>query len=322
MLVPHELQTALQLPEAFAVTADPEVADERPSAILLIAGHPALEASIARVLERADVGNAYVSWPATSLPSSRDLLAQARASIDVDHGRIDLEGDAKRVYVPVLRLGVLVEYTLDEHFGEREEVWVEASGGVPFDDPTLRARFAQLSPLDSRPDRSARIRDADLLMAFSVAHESLLTTITARAGELSRQARNALRSEFERAAGYYDATLETIARRIETAAPERQTLLRAQAEATQLERIRRVREIERKFEPTYEIRPFRAHVLHVPALALPITIRRGERAYAFEFTWLLPTRGFAPFRCPACRALAQLVAGRERLGCRSCMPRR
>jgi hypothetical protein len=322
VLVPHELQRALQVAESFAVTADPEVADERPEAILLIAGHPALEASIARVLERGDVGNAYVAWPAASLPSAQALLAAARASIDVDHGRIDLEGDAKRAYLPVLRLGVLVEYTLDERFGEREEVWVEASSGVPFDDPAARARFAQASPLESRPDGSARIIAADLPLAFSVAHESLLAIVAARAAELSRQARSALRSELARAAGYYDATLETIARRVEIAPPERKTLLRAQAEATQLERIRRVREIEGKYEPTFEIRPFRAHVLHVPALVLPITIRRGDRAYAFEFTWLLPTRAFAPFRCPACRAITQLVAGRDRLGCKSCIPRR
>jgi hypothetical protein len=288
----------------------------------LIAGHPALEAAISRVLERGDVGTAYVSWPATSLPSAQTLLAAARASIGVDHGRIDLAGDVRRVYVPVLRLGVLVEYTLDEHFAEREEVWVEASRGVPLDDPALRTRLAQVSSRDPHAEASARIVAADLPAAFTVAHESLLAVIGARAAELSRQARSALRRELDRAAAYYDATLETIERRTQTAAPERQALFRAQAEATRLERVRRVREIEGKFEATYEIRPFRAHVLHVPALALPVAIRRGERAYPFEFTWLVPARSFAPYRCPACAAIAQLVAGRDRLGCKECSARR
>jgi hypothetical protein len=319
VLLPPDLQSVLRLPEALAVTADPEVAYEQPGTVLLIAGHPALETSIARVLERGDVGHAYFPWPATPLPTSQTLLGQARETIDVDHGRIDLEGDAARVYVPILRLGVLATYTLDERFHEREEVWIEARDGVPFDDPAIRARFARLSPLLPSPEGFGRTVGADLRWALSVGHEALLTRIVARAGELSRQARKALRSELARAEAYYESALETIARRIEGATPERQALLQAQSQTTQLEHTRRVREIERKFEPTYEVQPFRAHLVRVPALALQVTIRRGERAYPFELTWLLPTRGFAPFRCPACRALSQLIAGRERLGCTRCL---
>jgi hypothetical protein len=42
-------------------------------------------------------------------------------------------------------------------------------------------------------------------------------------------------------------------------------MLEAQAEATRAERARRRREIEEEYEPRHEIRPFRLHLVHVPA---------------------------------------------------------
>src|SRR5262249_57466465 len=107
----------------------------------------------------------------------------------------------------------------------------------------------------------------------------------------------------------------------EAAPTERSEVDDAQAEATQNERARRLLEIEDRFKVRIEIRPFRLHVVLAPALELPVTVRRGRRAYPLLLTWALPLRRFLPGRCPHCAAASPLVAGRERLGCSQCLPR-
>ena len=69
-----------------------------------------------------------------------------------------------------------------------------------------------------------------------------------------------------------------------------------------------------------ELRPFRAHVLFTPALRLPVGVRRGSRIIPLSLTWLLGAASFADLRCPHCGVSELLVAGRQRLGCRSCLP--
>ena len=67
------------------------------------------------------------------------------------------------------------------------------------------------------------------------------------------------------------------------------------------------------------IRPYRLHVLLVPALRVAADVLRGSRRYPMSFDWLLPTGVYAPMRCPSCSAEAALVAGKEKLGCEACL---
>ena len=60
------------------------------------------------------------------------------------------------------------------------------------------------------------------------------------------------------------------ARRHANAPPDRARLLDAQAEATRAERARRRREIEDEYRPRHDIRPFRLHLVHLPAFVLPV----------------------------------------------------
>jgi hypothetical protein len=82
-----------------------------------------------------------------------------------------------------------------------------------------------------------------------------------------------------------------------------------------------LRDVHQPLETARELRPFRLHLLLVPALALPVQVRRGEREYPFAVIWMQPTAGFAGARCPSCRGDEPLVAGRDRLGCRACLTR-
>lgn len=317
MLLPVELQAELRLPEFLTVTTDPDVAEEEPDALLLIPGHPALETMIARVIARGDVGHAYLSWPKAVLPGPAVLLERARATIGVEHGRIDLAAEPVCVYRPILRLGVLVTYTLEDSFQEREEIWVDAHGGVVLD-AVVAERLSGPAPFAAIPAEGHHEQPADLERALQSVQHVLLQRIALRSEVLARQSQVTIRDELTRAEAYYEAALETLARRRKGAPPERQALFDKQAEATQAERSRRRHEIEAKFEVAHTLRPYRAHFLRVPALALPVTIRRGERRYPFELCWLLPLGGFLPFRCPSCGALAHLIAERERLGCAAC----
>jgi hypothetical protein len=319
-MLPSRLQALLGLPEEVAVTADPEVARED-GALLLLPGHPVLDQAAAAVLDHGDAGLAWLAWPDATPPSAASLLERARERFDVDHGRIDAQGHPARVYLPVLRVGALVSYTAGagERFQEREEVWVDGRNGMPLGQGILAA--VMTAARLPAPDTSHRALTPDLTVALARAHERIAERAGARLDVLARRAQAPLREELAATDTYYQAALAALAKRREQAEPDRQRLLDTRAEATKVEHARRRAEIQEKFRPSHRLRPFRLHLLLVPALELPVEMRRGQTTHPFAFTWVLPRAGFVGACCPHCGAAERLVAGRDRLGCRSCLQR-
>ncbi len=320
VVLPSQLQAKLGLPEEIAVTADPEVARED-GALLLLPGHPVLDQAAGSVLDRGDAGVAWLAWPQGTPPAPAALLERARERFDIDHGRIDAEGHPARVYLPVLRVGALISYTAGagERFQEREEVWVDGRTGLPLGQGVMAAVTA--APRLRVPDTSHRALTPDLAVALARSHERIVERALARLDVLARRAQAPLRDELAQTDAYYQAALATITKRREQAEPDRQQLLDARAEATRVEHTRRRAEIQEKFRPSHQVRPFRLHLLLVPALELPVQVRRGQAALPFAFTWVLPRAGFVDPGCPHCGTGERLVAGRDRLGCRACLQR-
>ncbi|HZD70359.1 MAG TPA: hypothetical protein VFA45_16100 [Actinomycetes bacterium] len=317
-MLPSQLQAELGLPEELAVTTDPEVAREN-GALLLLPGHPVLDQAAASVLDRGDAGLAWLAWPAGTPPAPAALLERARERFDIDHGRIDTGGHPARVYLPVLRVGALVSYTAGagERFQEREEVWVDGRTGRPLGQGILAA--VTTAPRLTAPDSSHRALTPDLAVALARAHERMVERALARLDVLARRAQAPLREELAQTDAYYQAALQALAKRREQAEPDRQRLLDARAEATRVEHTRRRAEIQEKFRPGHQVRPFRLHLLLVPAVELPVQVRRGQTAHPFTLTWVLPRAGFVDPACPHCGTAERLVAGRDRLGCRACL---
>ncbi len=311
LLLPPAMQQTFHLSEEVAVTADPEVAAED-GALLLIPGHPLLEQAAAQVLERGDAGTGFIPWPRRPRPSPDALLQHARDQFPVEHGRVDLAGEPEGVYLPLLNIGALVTYTVDERFQEREELWLDARTGLP------AAGVGRLADL-ATPDTGHPTLLPDIGLALSEAHRQIEQRAAAREQVLQRQIQGVVQEEAARAGAYYEGVLQSIAQRRGAAPPERQELFEAQAEATQAERGRRLQEIAEKYRPRHEVRPFRLHLILVPALLLPVHVRRGERRYPLALTWLSQGDRFAAVRCPHCRSAASLVAGREYLGCKECL---
>ena len=317
VLLPAPLQEESELPEEVTVTSHPDIAREE-GAALLIAGHPAVERAAGLVLAEGDTGSGYLPWPASRPPSRSILESRARGLASIEHGRVDAAGEPIAAHLPLLRVGAMVSYaaSLTLRLQEQEEVWVDARTGLAPSDRLLavvrdRARLP-------RPDGHGRKLEARLQIAIPAAHQQLERRALAREESLVRHAARALDTELARADAYYEAALQSIARRRTTASTDRARLLDAQAEATRAERARRLREIEEEYRPRHEIRPFRLHLVHVPAFVLPVDVRRGNQAFRFELTWIPAVGEFAPLRCPACGAAEPLVATRERLGCTAC----
>lgn len=317
VLLPDALRDESELPEEVTVTASPDVARED-GATLLIAGHPAVDRAAASVLADGDAGCAYLPWPASRPPTRSTLEARARELAPIEQGRIEAASEPIAAYLPLLRAGAMVSYaaSLTLRFQEQEEAWVDArTGTVP--SGRLLAVAAGRSRLP-RPDRPARALEAELSTAIPAVHAELERRAGARQASLALHARRALEAELARADAYYVAALESIERRRAKAPPDRIRLLDAQAEATEAERARRRREIEDEHQPRHELRPFRLHLVHVPAYVLAVDIRRGRQAFRCELAWVPGAEEFAPVRCPACGANEPLTATRERLGCRAC----
>ncbi|MGH2947671.1 MAG: hypothetical protein ACRDPC_15705 [Solirubrobacteraceae bacterium] len=320
LVLPPSLQAASELPEEVAVTAHPDVARED-GAVLLIAGHPALERAATAVLAEGDTGHAYLPWPGSRPPARSTLEARARELVAVEHGRIDAAGEPAPAYVPLLRVGVMINYSasLALRLGEQDEAWVDARTGLPLPERMLAA-LRDASTL-REPEQRHRTLALDLSLALPAAHMQLEQRASARQASLGVHARRALESELARADGYYQGALESIERRRSKADGDRVRLLEAQADATRAEHTRRKREIEHEHRARHEIKPFRLHLVHAPAYVLRVQVRRGDRTFPFALTWLVSSNEFAAFRCPACGAAETLVAGRDGLGCESCKSR-
>ncbi len=320
LVLPEHLQQAFELPEELTVTADPDLARDE-SAVLMTAGHPALERAATDVLTEGDVGRCWLPWPSSRPPARSALQDRARELMSVEHGRIDATGDPLPAYLPLLRVGAMIDYaaSLTLRFGEQEESWVDAHTGLEVSEGVLAGALRQ--PRMPRPDVCHRVLPIDLPRAITAAHEQLRRRADTRQESLAMQARRSLASELQRADAYYDAALESIERRRGSADADRLRMLDAQAEATRLERARRRREIEEELTARHEIKPFRLHLVHLPAFVLSVEVLRGQRRFPLTMTWLPLAEELAPVRCLSCDAAQPLVAGKDRLGCTSCMPR-
>lgn len=318
VMLPESLQTELSLPEEVVVTADPGVARED-GAILLAPGHPLLDRAAEVVIGRGDVSRAHLRWPSGPPQSMATMERRARELVNVEHGRVDVVGQPLPFYLPVLRLAVLVSHrvSLDERFLEREEVLVDATTGLSLPAGAIRA----LSDGNVRcgPARDHPTLDADLVLALAGAHSMVGSRIAARRQALARQSDRGRQEELGRAGSYYEATLDSIAIRRSGASAERQRLLDDQAEATRVERDRRLGEINGSFRPRHELCPFLLQLLGLPVVGVPVDIRRGPRRFPASLRWVPSAGTFAALRCPACSSAQPLVAGKDALGCRSCL---
>jgi hypothetical protein len=321
VLLTKALQERFELSEEFAVTANPEVAREE-GALLLLPGHPTLDLAASTVLSDGDVGYAHLPLPPGPPISPSTLTARLRDQVTIDHGRLEVVDQPVTGYLPVLRVGVFIRYavSLQHRFQEREEVFVDARNGMTLPPPVERALGIRALAPGTPTDRS--LFTPDFPRAAGAAHSILAARAEARRGALAAEASDLLADELSRADTYYRGALDSIERRIEQAEPERQKLLYARAEATKAEAARRRIELEEQSEATYEVHPFRLHIIGLPALMVSATVSRGARRFPLQLTWLLQFQTFLIPSCPACGARAILVAGKDHLGCRECLSSR
>lgn len=318
MLLPRSLCQRFGLSETVTATSDPTLAREE-GALLMVPGNPVLDAAAEQVLEEGDGGHLWLEWPARPLPTAAQLMAAARDRLGIDHGRIDPGGVPVPRYAPVLRVGVQVTYALHDRFQEQEEVFVDPVAGQPLPEEQGR-QLATLPQLTGAPSHPAL--EVDLMFGIGAAHREVEERTGRRLQVLAGQVAHIRKDEQALAESYYTTALESIEERRQTATPDRQRQLDAQAETTRAEWSRRKQEIAQKFEPQRQLRPVRLHLIWVPAMSVPVVIRRGGQGFPFELTWWLPAERFAPVRCPSCGRGAQLVAARDRLACRACLPPR
>lgn len=321
VMVPPQLQRTLDLPEEFAVTDHPDVAREDGVA-LLGAGHPLLLAAAEDVLSADDAGVLRLAAPTAVPPGDARLLERAREAFPVDHGRIDASGPAERSLRQVLRVGAMVSYTAsaDDRFHERAECWVDVPSRHELPEQAVE-RMRRLAtdglPVDGTPDLGA------VPPALAAAHRLLDRAAADRCRALAEgSVRAAADAERARAEKYYAEALASLARRQASAAPDRRALLAARADGVRAEQKRRLAEIDEKYTPRHEIRPYRLHLLYVPALRIPVDVLRGARRFPLTLEWLPPAAAFAPLRCPSCGADARtcpLVVAKTHLGCARCL---
>ncbi len=326
VMVPPDLQCMFELPDEFTATEHPDVAREDGS-VLLTTGHPLLTAAAEDALKTADVGQVTLVEPAAQRLDDGRLLARAREHFPVDHGRIDARGPAERGVREVLRLGALVTYdaSADDRFYERAECWLDMPSRLELPGPVMtRLRQAAAGAAAGRLNRAP----ADLghvPAALAEARRLLERAAGERSAALAAgSAGAAAEAELARTRQYYAEQLASLARRAAKVPADRRAVLAARADSVRAEERRRLDEVREKYSPQHEIRPYRLHLLRVPALRLHVDVLRGPRRFPLTVEWLLPVGAFAPLRCPQCgadTARQPLVVAKTHLGCASCLPR-
>ena len=318
VVLPPPLRDAYRLPEELRVTADPDVARED-GATLLTAGHSILAEAAERVLASGDTGYLVLTRPASVPPGHDALLAAAREAFPVGHGRIDLAGEPAAVLHPVVRVGALVSYELsaEDRFQEETQRWVD----VPSRRELPAGLIARL--LRAEVDEQAQPKRPEaLLPAIAAAYRLMESAAIIRRQALAADVSGAFEAERGRAGAYYADAIAGIERRLAAAAPDRRAILEQRLRSTREEQARRLAEIVEKYEARHAIRPYRLHVILVPALRVTADVLRGGRRYPMSFDWLLPAGAYAPVRCPSCEGEAPLVAGKLKLGCEACLPQK
>ena len=320
VVLPAELAARYKLAEDLTVTDDPDIARED-GVTFLGAGHPVLTEAAESVLGHGDVGYLSLQIPPQAPLSVEDLQDRARAQLPIGHGRIDVTGKPVAATHWLLRIGALVTYavSVDNQFQEQTETWIDVPVRRPVPDDVVDL----LTRLPAGPSPTDAVDGTDLAAALSEAlseaHRQIDADAERRQAELTGQLGDAHDRERQRAITYYGDVLQGIERRLANAPQDRQALLRSRLTATQQEQDRRLHEIAEKYRAVHEIRPYRLHVVGVPALRVPVDVRRGERRYSMELDWLIPARQFSAPRCPACASPAPLVAGKQALGCLICL---
>ena len=191
------------------------------------------------------------------------------------------------------------------------------------DVPSRRELPAHLAARLCRAEVDEQVRPRPpegLLPAVAAAHRLMDAGAAARRQALAAEVSSACQSERGRAAAYYADAITGIERRLATAPPDRRAVLEQRLSSTREEQARRLAEIAEKYQARHVIRPYRLHVMLVPALRVTADVRRGDRRYPMCFDWLLPAGAYAPVRCPSCDGEALLVAGKLKLGCETCLP--
>jgi hypothetical protein len=320
VVLPPALSERYRLPEELRVTADPDIARDD-GVTLLALGHPVLADSAERVLASGDAGIVCLRPPASVPPSSDVLLEALRDAVPVDHGKIDVADPPAAVRHPVVRVGALVTFELsaEEQFQEQAERWVDVPSRRLLQ-AAITGRMSRAEPDEVMAPDPAGPGD-DVRAAVAEAHRLIDSAALARRAELAVGVRDVYQAERARAVSYYADAVAGIEKRLATAA-DRKGTLEERLRATREEETRRLAEIADKYAASHSIRPYRLHVLEVPALRLNAEVLRGNRRYPMIFDWLLPAGAFAPVRCPSCGSDAALVAGKQSLGCESCLATR
>lgn len=247
----------------------------------------------------------------------RDLERAARDRWTIEHGRIDCGGQPRPVFALLLRVGAMVRYeaSLTHQFHEQVESWVDARTGLPPPEPALDALLGQHRLPD--PDVRHATLPARLELALGAGPADLERRAAARAARLLEHGRRAHHAELARADDYYRGALESI---------ERRRVARADASARGSGRgDARARPAAARDRGAVPPAPRAAAVSPAPRHGAGVRdrrrVRRGARRYPLELVWLAGGAGFANLRCPGCDGVGELVAGRERLGCHTCLPR-
>lgn len=316
VVLPDPMQSQLQLAEEIGLTEDPEVARED-GYVLLTHGHPLLTLAAESVLAQGDIGWAHLPGPGGPPPTPSLLEARAREEVQPDHGRIDAAGAPQAAHLATLRVGALITYSvsIDQRVQELEEVWVDAGSGDVLPE-TLAARLA-VKAVEPGPPVGMVLPEA-AAQAAALADGLLRSRAEQRSAELARQTASRLRSQLAVVDDYYQRVATAIEERRLKAPSERARVLADQAEATQREWHRRRTEVADDLTPSYDVRPFRLHLVAIPAFDLPAVVRRGTRTYPLTLTYVPLSAAFLTPRCPACGTTDTLVARKDRLACRTC----
>ncbi len=282
------------------LTFDAEVAQERPDAIFATYGSEFLDQLVHLVLDRYQVLVLYYPHDNVSVPENFDTMLQQQFHFikcrkpEIQDQHLVLMKDALFMF--------RTEFESDLRIEEAMPVLIRGDG-LPL--PEVRDAYQKVLWTPRREESSCMTTPVEpcieLAALYSVALLQMERRIEHRRHILQQESSAAYQNERQRMEEYYEAALNDIDKRLSREeAADKLARLKARRESVQMDRERRLADLETSYSITTDQRIDHLRLYYVPRVRVRLNIQHRQLQVQATVYFNVVTRRFDPMRCAQC----------------------
>lgn len=297
VILPEEMQ---KKSSSMIMTFDAEVAQERPDAIFVTHGSELLDQLVQHILDRYPMLVLYYPQNSISVPANFDTTLQQQFHF------IKCRKPEIVDQHPVLMKDALfmfrAEFESDLRVEEAMAVLIRGDGVFL---PDIWDAYRKVLWTPNREESVCSIVPVEpgigLSALYSVALPEIDRLIEHRQHVLRKESWSAYQNERQRMEEYYEATLEDIDKRIgHEEVQDKLDRLKSRKESVQMDKERRLAELEASYHITTDKRIDHVRLYYVPRVRIRLNLQHRQLQLHATVYFNLVTRRFDPMKCGHC----------------------